>query len=139
MLVGLEALEDFLRVVQDGARGVDRDRCPGLDASVIPALRVGVSDRHHVIGKYPTKAGIHHQSGTFGVRYGRRIRTNLEFEAVTTAHSKRLRVTSWESLVFCKVPRRGRIRQYDDVRLADTRVGQPGQRADCGPSGSGAS
>jgi hypothetical protein len=62
-VVGLEALEDLLRVVQDGGGRVHRDRGTRFDAGVVPALLVGVPDGDHVVGEYPPEPGVGHQRG----------------------------------------------------------------------------
>ena len=55
--VGLHALEDLLRVVQDGGRGVQRERGVRRDAGVVPALLGGPLGDEHVVGEVPAEAG----------------------------------------------------------------------------------
>src|SRR4029077_21064465 len=44
-LVGFEAFEDLLRVVQDGYGRIEREIRAGFDARAMPALRLTVTDR----------------------------------------------------------------------------------------------
>ncbi len=86
--VRLQTLEDLLRVVQHGAGRIHRDRRARLDAGLIPPLAVGVTHGDHVVREDPAESGVRQHRGTLGVRHGRLMRTDLEIEAVTTAHDK---------------------------------------------------
>jgi hypothetical protein len=55
--------EDFLRVMQDGRGGIHGDRCPWLDARIVPTLGLVIADGNHVIGEDPAEARILQQRG----------------------------------------------------------------------------
>ena len=57
-LVGLEAFENLLRVVQHGGGRIEREIRAGFDARAMPALRLVVADHRHVIGEDPAEARI---------------------------------------------------------------------------------
>ena len=56
--VGLQPLEDLLRVVQDRRGRIHRDRRARLDLGVIPALGLMIADGDHVVGEDPAEARI---------------------------------------------------------------------------------
>ena len=59
-LVGLQALKNFLGVVQDGAGRIDLEVGACLDLGLVPAaLGLIVADDRHVIGEDPPEAGVH--------------------------------------------------------------------------------
>ena len=62
-LVGLQALEDFLRVVQHGGGRIEREIRPRLDARAVPALGLIVTDDGHVIGENPAETGVDEPGG----------------------------------------------------------------------------
>ena len=77
-LVGLEAFENLLRVVQHGRRRIEREIGAGFDPRVMPALGLVVADDRHVIGEDPAEARVHELCRA--VLLGRRIRRRLDFE-----------------------------------------------------------
>ena len=56
--VGLHALEDLLRVVQDRGRRLERDGPVCRDAGVVPAPVGGPRGQHHVVGEGLAEAGV---------------------------------------------------------------------------------
>jgi hypothetical protein len=78
-LVGLEALEDFLGVVQDGAGRIELEIGARLDPRLIPAaLGLVVADDCHVVGEDPPEAGVHQLGDAVLLR--RRIGCGLDVE-----------------------------------------------------------
>jgi len=77
-LVGLEAFENLLRVVQDGCGRIEREIRAGFDARAVPALRLIVADHSHVIGENPAEARVHEPCRA--LLLGRRIRRKLDIE-----------------------------------------------------------
>ena len=77
-LVGLEAFENLLGVVQDGRGRIEREIGAGFDARAVPALRLIVADDRHVIGENPAEARVHELCRA--LLLGRRIRRRLDFE-----------------------------------------------------------
>ena len=67
MPVGLHALEDLLRVVQDRSGRVERQRPVRRDARVVPALGGRPLDREHVVGEVDPEAGVGQDLGQPGV------------------------------------------------------------------------
>ncbi len=62
-LVGLEALEDFLRIMEHRRRRIERDRLARTQYRIVPALTLGVADRHHMIGEQRAEAQARHGGG----------------------------------------------------------------------------
>ena len=62
-VIGLEALEDFLPVVQHGGRGIERDRLAGAHFRVVPAAVLRPANGHHVIGEDAAETRILQQLG----------------------------------------------------------------------------
>ncbi len=58
LTVGLQALEDLLRVVQDHGRRVEGDRRVRHELAVVPAAALGPLDRHHVVGEVAAEPGV---------------------------------------------------------------------------------
>ena len=58
-LVGLEALENLLRVMQHGRGRIEREIRARFDARVVPALRLVVADDGHMVGEQRPKPGSH--------------------------------------------------------------------------------
>ena len=56
--IGLQPLEDFLGVVQDGRGGVHRDRRARFDPRIVPAFGLVVPDGHHMVGENAAEARI---------------------------------------------------------------------------------
>ena len=76
--VGLESLEDFLRVVQDDRRGIQFDRAVGHHPGVEPAPFGGVEQRDHVVGVVLPEARIGQNRSPLG--RARRVRGALDGE-----------------------------------------------------------
>jgi hypothetical protein len=79
-LVGLEALENLLRVMQDGRGRIEREILAGFDARVVPALGLIVADDRHVIGEDPAEAGIHQPCRALRLRLRMGRGPDLEFQ-----------------------------------------------------------
>ena len=77
-LVGLEAFENFLGVVQHGRGRIEREIGAGFDPRVVPALGLVVADDRHVIGEDAAEAGVR-QLGR-AILLGRRVRRRLNVE-----------------------------------------------------------
>src|SRR3984893_11116158 len=88
-LVGLEAFENLLRIVQDGCGRIEREIRAGFDARAMPALRPIVADHSHVISENPTEARVHEPCRA--LLLGRRIRRRLDFEFQTHSLASRSR------------------------------------------------
>ena len=76
--IGLQPLEDFLRVVQHRGRRIEREVGAGFDARGVPALVRAVADDRHVIGEHAAEARILELGGAVGV--GCRIGLRLDVE-----------------------------------------------------------
>jgi hypothetical protein len=73
--------------MQHSRRGVQRDGRPGLDPWLVPPLAFGVPDGDHVVREDPAEAGVGEQRVALGSAYRRRVRTDLEVEAVVRTHA----------------------------------------------------
>ena len=84
-LVGLEAFENLLRVVQHGQGRIEREIGAGFDPRAMPALGLIVADHRHVIGEDPAEARVHQLCRALLVRsrIGRRL--DFEFQARSAA------------------------------------------------------
>jgi len=76
--VGLEALEDLLRVVQGHVRRVERDRRVRNELTVVPAATLRPLDRHHVVGEVAAEPGVRQDRVALGV--GERTGGGLELD-----------------------------------------------------------
>jgi hypothetical protein len=80
-LVGLEALENLLRVMQHGSGRIERKIRAGFDARAVPSIRLVVADHGHVIAENAAEAGVFEPCGALFIR--RWIRRRLDFEFQT--------------------------------------------------------
>src|SRR5258708_23096620 len=85
--VGLQALEDFLRVVEHRRGGVKSERPVGLEPGVVPAAISGPADRHHVVGEDLAEPGIYQQP--FPLRGRKRVAGGMERKGDVTARAPR--------------------------------------------------
>ena len=69
-VIGLEALEDFLPVVQHGGGGIERDRFTRAHLRVVPAAVLGPADGDHVIGEDLAEPGVLQHLGARSVAHG---------------------------------------------------------------------
>ena len=76
--VGLQALEDLLRVVQHRGGRIEGDGLARLDPRVVPAAAGGVARHHHVVCEHLAEARIRHQRGP--LLGGPRGRMTLDLE-----------------------------------------------------------
>ena len=58
LAIGFHPLEDFLRIMQDRAGRIERQRAVGHHARVVPAFAFGPFDRDHMVRETGAKAGI---------------------------------------------------------------------------------
>jgi hypothetical protein len=79
LAIGLQPLEDLLRVVEHHGRRIELQVGARADLRVVPASLVGVSDGHHMIGEVPAPARIlQHRLAVLGRN---RVRVVLDFES----------------------------------------------------------
>ena len=78
LAVGLETLEDLLRVVQDLGRRVERERRVRDELGVVPAAALGPLDGHHVVGEVAAEPGV--GQDRLPLRVGQRVRGGLELD-----------------------------------------------------------
>lgn len=76
--VGLEALEDLLRVVQRHIGRIDRQRRVRDELCVVPATPLRPLDRHHVVGEVSAESGA--DQDRLALRVGQRVRGGLELD-----------------------------------------------------------
>ncbi len=73
MAIGLQSLEDFLRIMQHRGAGIERDRTARHDPGIVPASAFVPVDPDHVIGKQFAETRI----GDRLVASGRRHRVGV--------------------------------------------------------------
>src|SRR6202012_510114 len=84
-LVGLEAFENLLRVVQDGERRIEREIGAGFDPRAMPALLLVIMDYRHVLGEDPAEARVLKPRRALLLRNGIRRRLDFKFQTHSLA------------------------------------------------------
>ena len=71
--IGLQPLENLLRVMEHRGARIHRQRLAGGDPRIVPALPLGVADHRHMIGEDAAETGIDEPSGALMVFRGIRL------------------------------------------------------------------
>ena len=85
--VGLHAFEDFLGIMQHGAGRVDLKWFTRTDAVAVPALALGIADRHHMVGEEAAETGILQQGGALVRRHSLAAAGNGETRTMLAVHN----------------------------------------------------
>src|SRR3546814_16941940 len=63
-----DLLEDFLRIMEHRGRGIERQRPARHHLRIVPALALGIADRHHMVGEDASKNRVRNCRRAYIVR-----------------------------------------------------------------------
>src|SRR5690606_26023330 len=84
--IGLHAFEDFLRIMQDRAGRIELERLTRAKGVAVPALPLGIANRHHMIGVNAPEAGVFQQYGALVSRHSLAVGDDGEARYLLDVH-----------------------------------------------------